>query len=316
MPNQPLKHHFLPVFYLKQWAGDGGRLVQFSKPYGNKVVPNRKHPDGTGYINRLYAVSGVPDDEAVRFERAFLSPVDSKAADALAVMRDEHAAENFTEKQRWAWVQFLTSLMARMPADIAMTKEYIKGDWLAGIPDLQEKYYELKGEGDPEQVLDFIRASDDPFFERGAIAILERIMRQETAARVIGSMYWSVLNVERSDFTLLTSDRPILYTPHMSGEDSHILVPIGPTEVFLAVRKRSFARHIRARSQSQLARTLNLAVVSNATKYVFGSDDCQLRFVQNHMGKKPIPSLIERLHQLRLERMNSVKKATTYRSNR
>ncbi|TIX03982.1 MAG: DUF4238 domain-containing protein [Mesorhizobium sp.] len=166
----------------------------------------------------------------------------------------------------------------------------------------------MKAEGDPEQVLDFIRKSDDAFLERGAMAILERIIRQETVARAISSMHWSVLTVERSDFKLLTSDRPILYTPHMMGKDSHVLVPISPTEIFLAARERSFSRRIRARSQSHLARILNGAVVGNATRYVFGSDDRQLRFVQRHMGTKPVPSLIERLHRLRLKRMQDIRK--------
>ena len=308
MLNQPLKHHFLPIFYLKQWVGEKGRLVQFSKPYQNQVVPKRKHPDGTGYINRLYAISGVPDDEAVRFERAFLSPVDSKAAEALVIMRDEHAATNFTAKQRRAWVEFLTSLMARMPADIAMIKEHVKGDWLAGVPELQERYFELKADGNPDQVLDFIRASGDSFFERGAMEILERIIRQETVAQAIASMHWSVLMVDRSDFKLLTSDRPIIYTPHMMGDDSHVLVLISPTEIFLAARKRDFSRRIRARTQTDFARLLNGAVVGNATKYVYGRDDSQLRFIQHHMGTKPVHSLVERLHRMRLQRMEDIRK--------
>ena len=29
------KHHYLPVFYLKQWAGKDGRLCEFSRPYKN-----------------------------------------------------------------------------------------------------------------------------------------------------------------------------------------------------------------------------------------------------------------------------------------
>ncbi|MDR7141835.1 DUF4238 domain-containing protein [Rhizobium sp. BE258] len=56
--NDPMKHHFLPVFYLKNWRGEDGRLVQFSRPYGTKVKALRKHPDATGFIKKLYAIEG------------------------------------------------------------------------------------------------------------------------------------------------------------------------------------------------------------------------------------------------------------------
>jgi uncharacterized protein DUF4238 len=36
------KHHYIPVFYLKQWAGADGRLCQYSRPY-NRVKPKRVH---------------------------------------------------------------------------------------------------------------------------------------------------------------------------------------------------------------------------------------------------------------------------------
>jgi hypothetical protein len=308
MTKHPNKHHFLPVFYLKQWAGSDKRLCQFSRPYLDRVVPKRVHPEGTGYIHRLYAIEGLPEVEAVAFESTFLSPVDSKAADALEVMRDEYAAGSFTAKQRMAWSNFLVSLMSRMPSDIRKVKEHVKGDWLAGVPELQDKYTQLKAPDDPESVLEFIRASDDLFFQRGAFGILRRIMDHKTIAQAIASLHWSILTVERANFTLLTSDRPILYTPHLMGKESHILVPIGPNQIFLAVRERRFARSIRDRSHSALVRLMNQAIVENADAYVYGVSDQQLEFVQGRMGKSPVPSLVDRLHQMRLNHMNAIKK--------
>lgn len=307
MPNQPNKHHFLPEFYLKQWSVDGEKFCEFSKPYKYHVAPRRTHAGGTGYILRLYAIEGLPENEAVAFESAFLSPVDSRAAEALKMMRQEHAAKNFNAKQREAWAGFLTSLMSRMPEDIRKVKEHVKGDWLAGIPELQEKYAEHKAAGDPELVLDFIKASEDVFFEKGAFEVLKRIMAHRTLARQMMSYEWSILTVERSKFSLLTSDRPLLYTIHMTRKDSHILIPISPHEIFLAVKNRSFAKHIKDRSQTELVRLINAAVVENADKYVYGVDDRQLRFVQNRMGAKRAPTLVDRIHARRQERMRVLK---------
>jgi hypothetical protein len=305
MNNHPDRHHFLPVFYLKKWAGSDGQVCEFSKPYLDRVVPKRVHPNGTGYIRRLYAIEGLPPAEAVAFESAFLSPVDSKAAEALEIMLGEHAVDRFTGKQRLAWANFLTSLMSRMPSDIRKVKEHVKGDWLAGIPNLQERYTELKAPNDPNSVLEFIEASGDLFYQQGAFEILGRIMRHQSATRALASLHWSVLSVEGADFTLLTSDRPMLYTPHMMGKDSHIIMPISPKEIFLAVRERGYAHNIKTRHKTALVRAMNEAVVGGADAFVYGANDQQLSFVQSRMGKHPVPTLVDRLHQMRLNRMNA-----------
>ena len=49
------KHHYIPVFYLKRWIGEDGRLCVYGRPY-DRVKANRKHPDATGYEPDLYAV--------------------------------------------------------------------------------------------------------------------------------------------------------------------------------------------------------------------------------------------------------------------
>src|SRR5580692_1218431 len=46
------KHHYIPVFYSKEWAGPDGRLCEYSRPY-DVVKPKRVHPDGTGYVRGL-----------------------------------------------------------------------------------------------------------------------------------------------------------------------------------------------------------------------------------------------------------------------
>ena len=53
------KHHYLPVFYLKEWAGPDGRICEYSRPY-DVVKPKRVHPGGTGYVRGLYAIEGLP----------------------------------------------------------------------------------------------------------------------------------------------------------------------------------------------------------------------------------------------------------------
>ena len=49
------KHHYIPKFYLKQWAGPDGRLCEFAQRYKG-VEARPTYPDGTGYVRGLYTL--------------------------------------------------------------------------------------------------------------------------------------------------------------------------------------------------------------------------------------------------------------------
>ncbi len=298
------KHHFLPVFYLKQWAGADHRLVEFKRPYAATVKPRRTHPQGTGWIDKLYALEGVAGEAAVEFETQFLSPVDSRAAEALAVMRGE-TPDDFTPEQRMAWASFICSLLARMPDDIAKLKKYVRSDWLITIPGLIEAYQQNKAPSDPDTIQEYIARTTDPLFEEGAMAVGRRVMAHEGVTRGIAGMGWSILSVEQAKHELLTSDRPVLYTDLFGHKDSHLAMPIGPRHIFFAAKERRFVEQIKGEnSQDGLVAKMNQFIVENANSYVYGSTDAQLRYVQNRMGKNRVPSLIDRLHNYRMSDLN------------
>src|SRR5687767_7784784 len=100
--------------YLMRWQGADGRVCEYGRPYGNIVKPRRSHPDGTGYVKRLYSIDGAPEDEAHSFEAGFMSPADSLAADALVKLENNGNAE-WTPRLRDAWTRFVLSLLVRNP---------------------------------------------------------------------------------------------------------------------------------------------------------------------------------------------------------
>ncbi|MGG6895893.1 hypothetical protein [Rhizobium sp. BR 315] len=71
MTNEPLRRHFLPVFFLKKWAGADWWLVEFSKPFGNVVKPKCVHSKATGFINKLYALAGLTRELSYEVEKTF-----------------------------------------------------------------------------------------------------------------------------------------------------------------------------------------------------------------------------------------------------
>jgi hypothetical protein len=72
------RHHYIPEFYLRQWAAKNGQLVEYSKPWGDIVKPKRVYPRQTGFEDRLNELSGLPEDTRQHLEKHFYSPVDNR----------------------------------------------------------------------------------------------------------------------------------------------------------------------------------------------------------------------------------------------
>lgn len=78
----PRKHHYVPVFYLKQWTGTDRQLCEY-KSLGGRILTRRTFPDGTGYEKDLYRVDGLPEALAYEVESKFMRMVDTEANYAL-----------------------------------------------------------------------------------------------------------------------------------------------------------------------------------------------------------------------------------------
>jgi hypothetical protein len=76
------KHHYIPVFYLKQWAGADERICEYKQRY-HGVLPKRVYPDATGYVHGLYNVPGLPSEDIQYVEKRFMQAVDDRASVAL-----------------------------------------------------------------------------------------------------------------------------------------------------------------------------------------------------------------------------------------
>ncbi len=108
------KHHYIPVFYLRQWATNG-RLIEFSRPYRSVVKARPTSPEGTGYVRGLNVMKGLPPESAEQFETVVMRNVDSLAADALRQLLSGDEDLKWAPKPRSAWTRFLVSLLLRTP---------------------------------------------------------------------------------------------------------------------------------------------------------------------------------------------------------
>jgi hypothetical protein len=293
------KHHYLPVFYTKRWAGPDGRVCEFSKPYGNQVKPKKVHPDGTGYVLGLYDLKGLPGELRDQFERLLLKEVDTKAADALVKLEQDVASQHWSADERSAWTRFLLALMFRMPEDVADLKAYSKIIMTKSEPEFDVKYAALRQKDDPDSWAEWLKEKDPHLVENQALRLSQYLMNHERIGKDINNFRWYTIRTLQSDYELVTSDRPLVITG-MGENNSVIYLPIGPRRIFAAVREGGI-KELSANEQTAIAKSVNISSVEGAVKYVYGTDDRQLRFIQNRMGKNQKSRWASRLLQKEIQ---------------
>ncbi len=279
MPKQEKlpKHHYIPVFYLNQWATKG-RLIEFSRPYRSFVKARPTSPEGTGYVRGLNVMKGLPPHSAEQFETVVMRYVDSLAADALRKLLSGDDTQ-WAPKPRSAWTRFLVSLLLRTPEALNRMKAFLKDYSAPGTQESRALYEAEKRPGDVDFEEFLLRYGDQAAFQ----TVLQVLNSQEIGTH-INNMIWNVVTVRGTKHEILTSDRPLIVTGGLGGPNASMILPICPTKVFVSVNEEAELARIERRSANDLVQSANRGVVSNAIKYVWGRDNRQLRFVQNHMS--------------------------------
>lgn len=136
----PRKHHYIPAFYLRQWATEGF-LCEMRKIHG-KVVVHSKAPDGTGWKKDLYKIEGVAPGISQHFERTFMHMVDTEAAEAMRSFISGNM--DVLIRERNAWIRFLLSLLFRNPEAVAELQGHVITLYQDSVETLRKNYEKLR----------------------------------------------------------------------------------------------------------------------------------------------------------------------------
>ena len=184
------KHHYIPVFYSKGWAGPSGRLCEFSRPY-DAVKPKLVHPDGTGYVRGLYTVPRNEPIVAEFIEKEFFRITNSKASEVLRMLRTGQPIE-WNSDNRSAWSRFIISLMIRNPEYVARTAAEVVGFFDPTSTELNDKYRQIKQPTDPETYEEYIALTGHPAGRASAIA-MQTIIDSPRMGGHLNQMRWSTV---------------------------------------------------------------------------------------------------------------------------
>jgi hypothetical protein len=201
-----------------------------------------------------------------------MRPLDTEASNALQkIVKADPRVWN--DRERSAWARFILSLLYRHPDRIRELKAHMHDLYLAA--------YESVGEP-----LNALRARE------ATMRMLRGIIDNENVGPTINATHWSRISLERSGKPLLTSDRPVVMPFNLAYPQAYIGLPMGPHLLFVAGYDDRWSRLCASRSSTVIVEQISLAVVAQARSVVWGSDDAQLAFVAEWMGKQPLPPLM------------------------
>jgi hypothetical protein len=284
MPRPDQKHHYLPVFYLKQWRAADGRICEYSRPHGT-VKPRPTYPDGAGYVRGLYRIDGLPPETMNVIETQFLMPTDGLASDALKALV---AGREFAKptQMRHSWTRFILSLMLRYPEAIDAMKRRLREN-------VQKVYAANRKEADPATFEEYEAQNGTDEMARLHGKLLMDLMQDSRMGRLIFGMHWGVISFSRSEHTLLTSDRPVISNVFPLSAN-HVCLPIGPERMFFACATEEAEKEMQRLDPRTIMRLMNDEIAKRALRYVYANNDRQLRFVENRLGRtkqKSVPFL-------------------------
>lgn len=267
-----MKHHYVPQFLLRRWCNDAGKLQSF-KLLNGRVLCTAQAPEYTGYENALYAIVanalGIDEDH---LERKFFSPIDSKAAEALARI-ERH--ELLDEDGKIAWAFFLNSLRMRQPDVLAhlriegmtMFKRFLaEGD--AALP-----------EGWPSTE-EWLEANHPGMTEAQALTSwLPRMVLHDDVTARFSDLRWWTIEYKPDAPKLLLSDMPLYWEGGFHTDDFFIVMPLAPDRLFLGAGSEATREYLNLLPSAELIRRVNRGSLASSRNRIWGVDAVEGRAV-------------------------------------
>jgi hypothetical protein len=283
---QARDHHYIPVFYLKQWCELDKKLVEYTVKHGH-FIAKPVGPKGTGFQTDLYAFPELPPETAQHMEDEFLKAVDNTASLALQkLLTEDH---HWTSKLRSGWSRFLISLIIRHPDIMRELRAGAVACWKRTGPSSQARYEELKEPYLPPTFDEYVSSVDPLIPIKVALNAIIKAFDSQRLGTQINRMHWAVIDLSKASHQLVTSERPAQYQ-NLARETGFIAVPIGPTKLFITANSPQSISSVRAKKSEHVVKEVNRGVVSRARRFVFAHDQSQADFVKKYIHKNMEPA--------------------------
>jgi len=287
----PRKHHFIPEFYLKQWAGDDARLERYTCPTPGKVVVRRVSPSEVGWDKDLYRSPHDDEWDAQHLELNFFQAIDDAAARALARL-NQSSIHVVPPDDASAWSVFIHSLLLRTPAAFASVKRAGAIQIDDTLERFKERYLLVRKPSDPPTFEGFVGRYDERRREQEILRVYPDLVRSQNVLQALGKLTWMIAEAPREVPDLLLSDDALARTNGLKTQGGHIAMPLSPRRLLIGAWDQVAIRSIRGTTPRELFRNMNQWTVEGARHFVAARDKTQDRFIRNRFGMNRKPTVL------------------------
>ena len=293
----PRKHHYLPIFYSKQWAGDDGKVVRFHRPY-QTIIDRRIAPAGVGWKEDLYKVDGLigPDQQALEVQ--YFSRLDDVAA---RVHRKLIASplEPLEPIDVNDWTHFMLSLLHRTPHFIDETRKFGLATWrkLTLDPDLVDRA--VSRGHHPDTAREYLTSLTDEDGLHSTMITLPQLIASRRVIELVHNFHWAHYDVPEGSPDLLLSDCPVFLSNGLDNPSGHLAMPLSPQRMVVMAKERRVIEDLNRENPKHIVKRMNRLTVRSAREFVVATDLSQERFISRHFAADPAQSLVGRASQLR-----------------
>jgi hypothetical protein len=296
MPSDPLgktqrpprRHHYIPQFYLRRWTGADGQLERYTKPIPGKLEIKRVSTKAVGWWENLYRAPENDPQKDQYLERFFFRALDDQAARVFEKLNCTPVPQ-LSENEVSIWSTFVMSLMHRTPEGMDAYKETGRRVWDRTVPDVRNKYDELRGADDPKTVEEYEASLTSDDAERSLMRNFAHVVTNPNIGKFLNNLHWMAFHRAHDTPYLLLSDDPLARSNGLKRPDGHLALPVSPSRLIVGVYDRDFVKEIRSMGRSALFTNMNIQTVEGARHFVVSTDRRQSRFIANRFGKNPRP---------------------------
>jgi len=205
---EAVRHHYVPRFYLEQWAGPDGKLC-ITRRIGERLLESRLAPKSTAFQERLYSFKDEPLSTNPRpdiIETKVLASVDDHGARAHRRLLEVGPA-GLTTAERRAWATFLNAMFERDLRHIRQNEATAKQIAEQVIKEMEDS---APDEASRERVsmatclIDTSAAASNL-----VLRTMVKDMQAQDVLEYFENMWWIVFDMP-PELALHTSDRPLV----------------------------------------------------------------------------------------------------------
>ena len=190
----PRKHHYIPEFYSKWWAGPSGQLECWVRPTPTKIIVRRAYPSEVGWVRNLYWSPEEDAREAQRIELMLFQRLDHDAAISLRKL-NEPVVDYLDSKDTSAWSTFIMSLFHRTPDNLAGFKTHGRLVMRNILPSLKQQLKGGKGPGKHKSMDEYEANLNDAELERVVLRCLLSLVYSKNVGQFFTDMHWTHIDL-------------------------------------------------------------------------------------------------------------------------